>query len=854
MRTNVRGFPVARPVLRWLRLLQQFEPQSGSDLLYSRPRDCLVLDGTIFSLPRHLYFNITTMKQPGTTSYQNIAIPPRPQLFVAPLPFDGHGRRRFRRVLIANRGEIACRIIATCRKLDLTSIAVYAEEDSTSLHVSKADEAVNLGSISQKGGNPFLNVRRLVEVARASNADAIHPGYGYLSENEHFADAVRQAGIIFIGPSSEAMSTLGDKRNSKNYLRKHAPEVPLIPGFTGSEQNVADLQAAADRVGYPVMLKASAGGGGRGMRIVREKSQLATELIRAQSEAKRSFGSSDCILEKYIEAAKHVEVQIIGDSYGRVLSLWERECSVQRRHQKIIEETPSPFLSPEQRRRMCVVAVRIGVLIGYEGAGTIEFVVDAKDGSFYFLEVNTRLQVEHPITEEITGLDVVALQLFVAAGGRFSDIPFLQQIPQHGHAIECRLCAENPANEFLPEHGTIRLWREADPVVGSRGVRFETAVTTGAKVSIYFDSMIAKIVVWAPTRAMAIAKMIKVLTNTVCAGVKTNQLFLQACLTHDSFQNPAYTTSLIPDNLNVLLKNPHSTSESHMISMLSLVPGLILHQLSADATAFKPFAHVRQGFRNQRFDSVNVDSLIIVPVTSSSEQPPMLLVWSLINAQDRTSYQVTQMPILELEEQHREEGSAALEVSRRYHAISHKLKAQALVNAPSYTVSLTNWRPLASIEGDFSTTGPSWKTAMVGVTINQTNIHAYIATDAEINAASSVGSCQSVLCHFPALGTWYEYRCYSLLNYMESLRADVVASVQGAANGVSAKTIKSPMPCKILSMLKKNGEEVKNGETVMVIESMKMETNIVVNADGNFMTNVNQGDAVDDGVVLCWVE
>ncbi|KIW58080.1 hypothetical protein PV05_02630 [Exophiala xenobiotica] len=794
------------------------------------------------------------MRQPGKASYQDTVTPTRPRLFVAPLPIGDHGRRKIVRVLVANRGEIACRIIATCRKLDLTSIAIYAEEDSTSLHVGEADEAINLGSISQEAGNPFLNVQRLVEVAQSSNADAVHPGYGYLSENEQFADAVRQAGMIFIGPGSEAMATLGDKRNSKDYLRKHAPEVPLIPGFTGSEQNIDDLQAAAEKVGYPVMLKASAGGGGRGMRIVREKSHLATELARAQSEAKRSFGSSDCILEKYIEAAKHVEVQIIGDGHGNVLSLWERECSVQRRHQKIIEETPSPFLTPEQRRRMCAVAVRIGKLIGYEGAGTVEFVVDAKTGHFYFLEVNTRLQVEHPITEEVTGMDIVAMQLFVAAGGRFSDIPYLQRIPQHGHAIECRLCAENPANDFLPEHGTIRLWREAHHQAGSRDVRFETAVTTGSKVSIYFDSMIAKIVVWAPTRAMAVTKMIKVMSNTVCAGVRTNQLFLQACLAHDSFQDPAYTTSLIPNNLTALLKNPHSTTAPRMVSMLSLVPGLVLHQLSGTASASKPFAHVRQAFRNQCFDSVNVDSLIIVPNDSSSHQPPMLSIWSLVNARDKTKYKVTLIPVSELEEQCQERGSTALEMSRRYHSISHKLRDQTLVDAPSYTVSLTNWKPLVSTEGSLSSISPSWRTAMVGVTINQSTIHAYMATDADINAANSAGSCQSVLCHFPALGTWLEYKCYSLLNYMESLRAELVASGTGAASGVSAKSIKSPMPCKILSVLKKNGEEVKNGETVMVIESMKMETNIIVNADGKFMTSVKQGDGVDDGVVLCWVE
>ncbi|KAJ9606275.1 hypothetical protein H2200_009236 [Cladophialophora chaetospira] len=782
------------------------------------------------------------------------ATPLRPPLFVAQLPSQANGTRQIQRVLIANRGEIACRVIATCRKLDITSIAIYAEEDSTSLHVTEADEAVNLGSINQAGGNPFLNVKLLVEVARSNNVDAIHPGYGYLSENEAFADAVRQAGIIFIGPSSQAMSTLGDKRNSKEYLQKHAPSEPLIPGFTGSSQDVKELEAAAEKVGFPVMLKASAGGGGRGMRIVHERSQLAGELARAQSEAKRSFGSSDCILEKYIEAAKHIEVQIIGDSHGKVLSLWERECSVQRRHQKVIEETPSPFLSPEQRRRMCAVAVRIGELIGYEGAGTVEFVVDIRDGSFYFLEVNTRLQVEHPITEEVTGLDIVSLQLFVAAGGSLVSLPHLQQIPQQGHAIECRLCAEEPGNDFRPQNGTIRLWREADQhsPTAPRDIRYETAVQTGSTVSIYFDSMIAKIVVWAPTREAAISKMVRILANTVCAGVTTNQLFLQACLSHKAFQDPAYTTSLIPTHLDTLLRNPHAEAAEDMISMLSVIPGLLLRAGPASRDVSKPFKHVRADFRNQYFDPVNVSSTIIVPSTEHSR--PMLSVGktSSHSRSVQPTYRATLTPLPETNDV-AAGTTTAQELSRQYHAISHKLRDGSLSSAPQYTVQLKKYKPIQTQTFNLDhTSNHKWSTLSVAVSINTSTIHAHIATDAFSHPPTSTATSQTFHCHFPALGTWIEYKCYSILNYMESLRPGLTQ--KSAVGGAGSKVVKAPMPCKVLSVLKKNGEEVQAGEVVLVIESMKMETNVSVSVSGTFGTGVKVGDAVDDGKVLCWVE
>ncbi|EQB52983.1 carbamoyl-phosphate synthase subunit L [Colletotrichum gloeosporioides Cg-14] len=501
----------------------------------------------------------------------------KPPLFEATIPFTPDGQSKIRKLLIANRGEIACRIISTCRKLGVRTVAVYTQEDVLSQHVADAHESICIGSIEHDTKNPFLNIDLLLKTAREADADAVHPGYGYLSENADFADRVRAAGLTFVGPTGQTISTLGDKRTSKEYLRTHAPEVPLIPGFSGSSQNVEDLQDAATRIGFPVMLKASAGGGGKGMRVVREASQLQSELERAQSEAQRSFGSSDCILEKFIESSKHVEIQIVGDQHGNVVSLFERDCSIQRRNQKVIEETPCQFLDEETKKSMSDTAVKIGKLLGYEGAGTVEFVVDTATKTFYFLEVNTRLQVEHPITEEVVGADLVSLQLFVAAAGRLADVPELSDLTQTGHAIECRLCAEDPNRDFMPSHDTVALWKPANPHRdASSVVRYETAIQSGASISIYFDSMICKIVVWAPTRALAIDILAKELANTACVGIKTNQLFLQSCLLHPGFKDTAYQTSFIPTHLDELLRNPY---HPELPKYMSAIPGLLFDAL-----------------------------------------------------------------------------------------------------------------------------------------------------------------------------------------------------------------------------------------------------------------------------------
>ncbi|RLL96998.1 hypothetical protein CFD26_104686 [Aspergillus turcosus] len=768
--------------------------------------------------------------------YHASASPARRPLYVAAPPLGPDGRPIIRRVLIANRGEIAVRIIQTCRKLNIATVAVYVTEDATSRHIHEADEAICLGQLDGSARNPFLDMDLLIQTALQTQTQAIHPGYGYLSENAEFATRVRQAGLIFIGPSASAMSSLGDKRSAKEYLQTHAPDVPLIPGFTGSSQVADELAAAAAEIGFPVILKASAGGGGKGMRIVREAAQLKNELERAQSEAQRAFGSSDCILEKYIESAKHVEIQIVGDSHGEVVSFLDRDCSVQRRHQKVIEETPCPFLTEQMRRDMSATAVRIAKLIGYENAGTVEFVVDVQTRKFYFLEVNARLQVEHPITEELTGFDLVSLQLLVAAGGSLKSIPAFS--PQ-GHAIECRLCAEDPNNNFFPEHGKIHLWRPADGVLGpGRDVRYETAIQTGSDVSIYFDSMIAKIVVWAPTRPLAIEKMSQVMAHTACVGVKTNQLFLQRCLLNPEFRKPSYTTSFIPSNLEQLLHFP----DVPLQDCLPIIPALAIRNLSeATTTRRRPFQQIRKQFRNQHCDPVNLHCDVVTTITGAQTGTSIMCIWDPPAAGESAHTQrVRLMPIPADPQTSEEKASTA---ASRYNAISSLLRSGVTKELAPRSVRIDSCRPSATTAD--STIPPN--TFTMEVSIDGRRIISHVAIPSAGAVPGIVDRSQRIYCHFPSLGTYVEFQRKTLLSFAEGLRKD--ATVEEAEK----RTVTAPMPCKILSIEKKSGDLVKAGQAVMVIESMKMEVSISVSADGRFETEWKKGDAVEEGRVLCTV-
>ena len=480
--------------------------------------------------------------------------------------------RRFRTLLIANRGEIACRVIRTARRMGLRTVAVYSEADRCALHVEMADEAVLLGPARAR--DSYLNVERLLEAARKTGAEAIHPGYGFLSENAEFAQACAAAGIVFVGPTADMMTAMGSKSGSKALMEKAG--VPLVPGYHGEAQDEATLSNAAERISFPVLVKASAGGGGRGMRIVRAASELAGAITSAKREAKAAFGDDRLLIEKYVDNPRHIEVQVIGDSHGNLLSLFERECTLQRRHQKVIEEAPSPTLNTAQRETVCAAARKAAGAVSYVGAGTIEFVSDGKD--VFFIEMNTRLQVEHPVTELITGIDLVEWQLRVAFG---EPLPLKQdQIRLNGHAIEARVYAENPAKNFMPSVGQIRTWRVPDE---TNGLRIDAGYRGGDAVSPYYDAMLAKMIAWAPTRAAAIERLNRGLEATDVRGVVTNIPFLSALITHPSVAENAIDTGFIERELKALTAAPPPAGELELCAAVAAILGEEANSAKAEA-------------------------------------------------------------------------------------------------------------------------------------------------------------------------------------------------------------------------------------------------------------------------------
>jgi 3-methylcrotonyl-CoA carboxylase alpha subunit len=449
--------------------------------------------------------------------------------------------RRFRTLLIANRGEIAVRVIRTARAMGLRTVAVYSEADRDAMHVAMADQAVLLGPARAR--DSYLNIERVIEAARKSGAEAVHPGYGFLSESAEFAAACLDAGLVFVGPTAAMIRLMGSKSGSKLLMERAG--VPLVPGYHGEAQDDATLAAAADKVGFPLLVKASAGGGGRGMRIVRSPSELAPAVVSAKREAKAAFGDDRMLIEKFVENPRHIEVQIIGDSHGNLLSLFERECTLQRRHQKVIEEAPSPTLDAAQREAVCAAARKAAAAVDYVGAGTIEFVSNGKD--VFFIEMNTRLQVEHPVTELITGIDLVEWQLRVAFGER---LPLTQdQIALNGHAIEARVYAENPHRNFMPSVGKIRTWHMPEP---SNGLRVDAGYRQGDAVSPHYDAMLAKVIAWAPTRDAAINRLNRGLEESDVRGVVTNIPFLSALVTHPDVRANAIDTGFIERELKHL--------------------------------------------------------------------------------------------------------------------------------------------------------------------------------------------------------------------------------------------------------------------------------------------------------------
>ena len=468
--------------------------------------------------------------------------------------------RRFRTLLIANRGEIACRVLRTARAMGLRTVAVYSEADAQAQHVTEADEAVLIGPA--RAGDSYLDIGRVLAAAKSSGAEAIHPGYGFLSESAEFAQACADAGLIFVGPTADMITAMGSKSGSKALMEKAG--VPLVPGYHGDTQDADTLSSAANKIGFPVLVKASAGGGGRGMRVVRSADELVPAIVSAKREAKAAFGDDRMLIEKYVDNPRHIEVQVIGDTHGNLLSLFERECTLQRRHQKVIEEAPSPTLSEVQREAVCAAARKAAGAVSYVGAGTIEFVSDGKD--VFFIEMNTRLQVEHPVTELITGVDLVEWQLRVAFG---EALPLTQdQITLKGHAIEARIYAENPDKNFMPSVGRISAWRMASDI---GGLRIDAGYRAGDTVSPNYDAMLAKVITWAPTRATAIDALGRALDQTDIRGIVTNTAFLSKLVTHPDVRANKIDTGFIERELGGLTTGASTVGDLELSAAVAAI-------------------------------------------------------------------------------------------------------------------------------------------------------------------------------------------------------------------------------------------------------------------------------------------
>ncbi|HEY6255973.1 MAG TPA: acetyl-CoA carboxylase biotin carboxylase subunit, partial [Xanthobacteraceae bacterium] len=477
----------------------------------------------------------------------------------------------FTKILIANRGEIACRIMRTARRLNIRTVAVYSTADAKALHVAMADEPRLIGDAPAP--ESYLSIARVLDAARASGAQAIHPGYGFLSENADFAQACTDAGIVFIGPSAAAIRAIGDKAQAKTMMAR--ADVPMVPGYHGAAQDAARFTAEAQRLGYPVLIKASAGGGGRGMRVVAEPAQLAGALDGARREALAGFGNGTLILEKYLAQPRHVEVQVFGDRRGQIVHLFERDCSAQRRHQKVLEESPAPALTDELRQALGASAVAAARAARYEGAGTVEFILQGEQ--FYFIEMNTRLQVEHPVTEMVTGFDLVECQLRVAAG---EDLPATQeQISSRGHAMEARLYAEDPAHDFVPASGRLRQFRLP---AATGDLRIETGMREGDDIPIFYDALLAKLIAWGENREEARARLDAALTATEIAGVANNRDFLLRLVRHGDFAEGTIDTGFI-ERHRAALALPLSAAPFAAVAAASLA---LLHEapsVEADA-------------------------------------------------------------------------------------------------------------------------------------------------------------------------------------------------------------------------------------------------------------------------------
>jgi 3-methylcrotonyl-CoA carboxylase alpha subunit len=694
----------------------------------------------------------------------------------------------FDKVLIANRGEIACRVVRTCKRMGVKTVAVYSEADAQSMHVSMADEAILIGPPPAK--ESYLKGDHIVEVAKRTGAQAIHPGYGFLSENARFSDLVEKSGLVFIGPPASAISAMGSKSESKKIMSKAS--VPIIPGYHGENQDVDYLIAEAEKIKFPVLIKAVMGGGGKGMRIVERKEDFVDALLSAKRESMSSFGDDNVLVEKYITKPRHIEFQVFADKHGNVVHLFERDCSVQRRHQKIIEEAPAPGMTEELRAQMGTAAVNAAKAVGYVGAGTVEFIMDSTTKGFYFMEMNTRLQVEHPITEMITSSDLVEWQLKVAAGQR---LPLTQdQLTIKGHAFEARIYAESPRKGFLP--GTGKLVHLSTPQP-SEQVRIETGVRQGDQVSIFYDPMIAKLVVWDTDRLSALRRLKLSLDRYRVVGLGTNIEFLGKLATHPSFAAGDVETGFIQRHYDELFPPVSAPSDKVLaLGALSVISEERASNLKeAERNSADP--HGVWALPGWRLNEEQSRVLRFVAQTSEDDQPSEFAV------------ETTYLP-----------GNA------------FRMKFKKLLPHPS-----------ASQEKGKK--GQQRQEEQLG----ELMVKGTVGPDGEVRASvgdqTINGAC--VVRNKNTLNVFLDGAHYEFNLAMPNFVSATSASGKGG--------LTSPMPGKIVKLFVKSGEEVKKGQPLIVMEAMKMEHTIRSPADGKVKSiPVSIDQFVEQNVTLVHVE
>ena len=698
----------------------------------------------------------------------------------------------FSKILIANRGEIACRVAATAKRLGVSTVAVYSDADREAKHVSVCDEAVYLGGSAPK--DSYLKGDAIIAIAKETGAQAIHPGYGFLSENADFAQACQDAGLVFIGPSADAIRAMGGKSESKRLME--AAGVPLIPGYHGENQDAQFLQQQADSIGYPVLIKASAGGGGKGMRIVEQSSDFIDLLESCRREAITSFGNDQVLVEKYALKPRHIEIQVFGDTHGNYVHLFERDCSVQRRHQKVLEEAPAPGVDAEMREAMGTAAIEAARAVNYFGAGTVEFIVEQREGSmnFYFMEMNTRLQVEHPVSEAISGVDLVEWQLLVAAG---LPLPKKQaELAINGHAIEARICAENPDNGFLPATGTLFTYQKPEHSTfvinkNNTDVRIDDGVREGDVISPFYDSMIAKLIVHAPTREQALAKLDRALAQTRIVGLPNNVAFLRYILNTESFSQANLDTALIEREREQLF-------DQHPLELSILVVTGIAQQLASESTTqgSDPFSKPT-GFRAFS-DYTRSFSLVY------NEQSYKALIsnWHNASCSDnkKGSDNLSSFTLVIGKEVANTQDNSNANVAAQIETVYEGQVSYSSIDAHNHTL----WLDGARINAQ------SW-------TNHET---VYVFTDNGRDEITLV---------------------------------DIMAHVgeENAAVG----SLKSPMPGQVVAFKVAVGDTVKKGEPLAVIEAMKIEHTITAPTDGMVAELLfGAGDLVADGDELLRID